>query len=121
MRRPMTTSDRSGFDRWDIAIALFPFTEIPQRKPRPVLILSNAAFNQAHSHFIAAMITTGAGSHWASDHPIGDLAPTGLRSPSLVRWKLFTLPAEVAPRKIGMLAPADRGLLAAKMAGILLG
>jgi mRNA interferase MazF len=115
----MTTSET--YDRWDVAVALFPFTEIAQRKPRPIVIISNAAFNQANRHVIAAMITTGAGSHWDGDHDILELAPTGLRRPSLVRWKLFTLPFEVVPRKVGTLGSVDRGLLAAKAAGILLG
>ncbi len=121
MPRPMTTSDPDIFNRWDVAVALFPFTEIDQRKPRPVLVLSNAVFNQTHRHVVAAMITTGAGSAWESDHAIIDLGPTGLRHASLVRWKLFTLPVEVVPRKIGALDSADRGPLAARMAGILLG
>lgn len=115
------TSELQPFDRWDIAVALFPFTDIAQRKPRPVVVLSSAAFNGPHHHVISAMITTGAGSRWDSDHSIQELGPTGLRHPSLVRWKLFTLPAEVLPRKIGTLGSADRGFLAAKMAGILLG
>lgn len=121
MPTPMTTSEEPDFDRWDVAVALFPFTEIDQRKPRPVLVLSNAAFNRAHRHVIAAMITTGAGSRWESDHAIIELGPTGLRHPSLVRWKLFTLPVEVLPRKVGALDASDRGLLAVKMAGILMG
>jgi hypothetical protein len=117
----MMTSESKDLDRWDVAVALFPFTEMAQRKPRPVVILSNAAFNREHGHLIAAMITTGAGSQWDSDHAIIELAPTGLRHPSRVRWKLFTLPFEVVPRKIGTLDTVDRGLLAAKLAGILLG
>ncbi len=117
----MTTSDGVDFERWDVAVALFPFTDVANSKPRPVVVLSSAAFNQAHGHIIAAMVTTGAGSHWDSDHVILELEPTGLRHPSRVRWKLFTLAADLAPRRVGALGVADRGLLTAKMAGILLG
>lgn len=117
----MTTSDGVDLDRWDVAVALFPFTDIGHGKPRPVVILSNAAFNRTHGHVVAAMITTSVGGRWDSDHAILDLAPTGLGYPSRVRWKLFTLSIEVVPRKVGALGSADRGLLAAKLAGILLG
>jgi mRNA-degrading endonuclease toxin of MazEF toxin-antitoxin module len=85
------------------------------------VILSNAAFNNAHRQVIAAMITTGAGGRWDSDHAIMDLRPTGLKHTSVVRWKLVTLSFDMIPRKIGTLSQEDRGLLAVKMAGILLG
>lgn len=117
----MTTSDAPAFDRWDIAVALFPFTELAQSKPRPVVVLSSAAFNAAHGHVIAAMITTASESRWESDHAILELSSIGLRHASTIRWKLFTLPLEVMPRKIGQLAERDRTVAAGRMASILLG
>jgi mRNA interferase MazF len=109
-----------AFDRWDVVTALFPFTDTENRKPRPVLVLSGEAFNRAHGHVIGAMITTGARSSWPSDHAIADLAPTGLHHPSLVRWKLFTLPFQVIARRIGTLAGSDREPLVSRMTGILI-
>lgn len=116
----MTTSDGPAFDRWDIGVALFPFTELAQSKPRPVLVLSSAGFNAAHGHVIAAMITTAAESRWDSDHAIRELCSTGLKHASTIRWKLFTLPLDVVPRKIGRLGEEDRSLVAGRMASILL-
>jgi len=91
----------TGFERFDILTALFPFIDMPVHKPRPVLVLSNAGFNAANGHVAVAMITTGAGSHWPSDCPIHDLAPAGLRTPSIVRCKLFTVPNAQIGRRIG--------------------
>jgi mRNA interferase MazF len=101
-------TSEATFQRWDVVVALFPFTDVEVRKPRPVLVLSDRVFNETHGHFIAAMITTGADSRWPSDHPIADLAACGLRHASVVRWKLFTLPAIIATRRIGVLSSADR-------------
>ncbi|MGL5362146.1 MAG: type II toxin-antitoxin system PemK/MazF family toxin [Bosea sp. (in: a-proteobacteria)] len=115
------TSDASGLKRWDVAVALFPFTESAQRKPRPVVILSDSGFNEAHGHVIAAMITTGARSQWPTDHTIAEMEPTGLSHASVVRWKVFTLPRDIISRRIGAFGAQDRGVCAAKMAGILLG
>ena len=106
-------------ERWDVVTALFLFTEAPVRKPRPILVLSNGDFNRVHGHVIACMITTGAGSHWPSDHRIVDLAATGLSHPSLVRWKLFTLPVQVLGRKVGALARPNRAEVTTRMARIL--
>lgn len=97
-----------AFERWDILTAPFPFVDAPVRKPRPVLVLSGGQFNRQNGHVIAAMITTGARSRWPGDHAILDLAATGLNHPSVVRWKVFTLPFDAISRRIGELASADR-------------
>jgi mRNA-degrading endonuclease toxin of MazEF toxin-antitoxin module len=112
-------SEEVVFDRWDVAVALFPFTDIAVRKPRPVLVLSDRAFNRSHGHFIAAMITTGVDSRWPSDCPINDLQSCGLRHASVVRWKLFTLPKEVAPRRIGALGAIDRRQMTERLGAVL--
>jgi len=98
----------TAFERFDVLTALFPFLDIPVRKPRPVLVLSTRAFNAEHGHIIGAMITTGADSHWPSDHVIQNLAAAGLKHRSVIRWKVFTLPASVIGRRIGALDAADR-------------
>lgn len=91
----------------DVVVGLFPFVDAPVRKPRPILIVSNAAFHNDHDRIIGAMITTGAGSAWPSDTPITDLAAAGLRHASLVRLKLFTLPAQAIATRIGALGARD--------------
>jgi mRNA-degrading endonuclease toxin of MazEF toxin-antitoxin module len=113
------TSESKTFDRWDVVVALFPFTDIEVRKPRPVLVLSDRAFNQTHGHFIAAMITTGVDSQWPSDCRIEDLAACGLKHASLVRLKLFTLPLAVAPRRIGRLGAVDLNAVGPALAQVL--
>jgi mRNA interferase MazF len=106
-------------ERWDVVTALFPFTDAAARKPRPVLVLSRENFNRRHGHVIGCMITTGAGSRWPSDHAIADLGATGLSHPSLVRWKVFTLPGALLGRRIGTLGDVDRAGITAQMATIL--
>jgi hypothetical protein len=44
---------------------------------------------------------------------------TGLPHPSLVRWKVFTLPGALLGRRIGSLGDFDRAGVAAQMAAIL--
>ena len=106
-------------EQWDLALGLFPFVEVARRKPRPVLVLSSAAYNREHGLVICAMITTASAGRWPSDHAIADLPPTGLRSACVVRLKIMTLPAAIVTRRIGTLAEADRNALGRKMASIL--
>lgn len=108
------------FERWDVVTALFPFTEVAARKPRPVVVLSNDSFNREHGHLICCMVTTGAGSTWPSDHRLVDLAACGLSHASLVRWKVFTLPISVVGKRIGALGGVDRGAVAARLGQVLL-
>lgn len=108
-----------AFERWDVVTALFPFTDAPVRKPRPVLILSGGGFIRSHAHVIGCMITTGAGSRWPSDHVIAELVPCGLSHASVVRWKVFTLPIDLLGRRIGALSDLDRAGVAAGRAAIL--
>lgn len=108
-----------AFERWDVATALFPFTDVEVRKPRPIVVLSNGNFNRAHNHLVACMITTGARRRWPSDHEIEDLAAAGLGHASVVRWKVFTLPLGVIARRIGALSENDRQPISVRLAEIL--
>ena len=101
-------------ERWDLVTALFPFTDVAVRKPRPVLVLSHERFNRAHGHVVGCMVTTAAGSRWPSDRVIEDLGSAGLPHPSVVRWKVFTLPAALIGRRIGALSDGDRAGMEAR-------
>lgn len=92
---------------WDIVVIPFPFVESSQRKPRPALILSRAAFQQHNDCAIAAMITSAAHSQWFGDTLVTALKGTGLTKPCIIRLKLFTLDMKLRPRVIGRLQPAD--------------
>jgi mRNA interferase MazF len=94
-------------DAWTVAVAPFPFVDSPQAKPRPCLVLSLAAFNEANGHSLAAMITRPLATQWPSDTPIENIQAAGLPAPSVVRWKLFTLPNELLKRRAGNLATSD--------------
>jgi mRNA interferase MazF len=95
-------------DFGDVVVVPFPFVDHAAEKRRPSLVLSHAAFNDAHGHSVCAMITTGARSTWPSDIAIKHLQPAGLSRPCVIRWKLFTLPNDFILRRAGQLAPGDR-------------
>jgi mRNA interferase MazF len=95
-------------DLGDVIVVPFPFVDRIAEKRRPSLVLSRQRFNRTHGHSICAMITTGAGTRWASDVAIGNPAAAGLHRPCVVRWKLFTLPNEIILKKAGRLSETDR-------------
>ncbi len=97
----------TDYDRWDVLTALFPFTDVTVKKPRPVLVLSTPVFMVDHQHVIGAMITTASNSVWPTDFTISDLTAAGISHPSVVRWKVFTLPLDNIGKKIGRLSEND--------------
>lgn len=92
---------------WDVVVVPFPFSERAGSKRRPALVLSSKAFNR-HGHTILAMITSTAHPPWPGDVVIGRPGQAGLRTPCLVRLKLFTLDNRLLIRTIGRLSPDDR-------------
>ncbi|WP_158629377.1 type II toxin-antitoxin system PemK/MazF family toxin [Roseitalea porphyridii] len=96
------------FDRFDVALTRFPFTEKRGQKVRPVAVLSDRTFHEAHNHLIGAMITTAANTRWPSDVAIVSYREAGLRTPCVVRLKLFTLQLDLVHGRLGSLADPDR-------------
>ncbi|MFC1876766.1 type II toxin-antitoxin system PemK/MazF family toxin [Thermodesulfobacteriota bacterium] len=91
---------------FDIVVVPFPFVDKPASKRRPALVLSNIDFNTS-GYSILSMITTKKNPVWPGDTQITDIATCGLRSPCLVRLKLFTLDNRLILRKIGRLGETD--------------
>ena len=56
-----------SYDRFDVILVLFPFTEKKAHKQRPAIVLSDKAFAEAHDHSICAMVTTAGATSWPSD------------------------------------------------------
>jgi mRNA interferase MazF len=97
------------YDRFEVVIVPFPFTDKAQVKRRPALVLSShAAFGRKAGHSVMAMITSAQNPPWPLDIPISDLGAAGLPAPSVVRMKLFTLDHRFIVAKRGKLSEKDR-------------
>lgn len=106
------------FEAGSVVVVPFPFTDKEAAKRRPALVLSDTvAFDCGHS--VLAMITSRANAPWPLDVPIGDGQSAGLRAPSMVRMKLFTLDNRLIIRKAGALAVGDAGAVALSLQKLL--
>lgn len=103
----------------DVAIVPFPFVEKIVAKVRPALVLSRAEFNDQNGHTMLAMITTAKQSFWPTDIAISDGEAAGLRQPSTVRWKVFTLPNDLIQRRAGALGSKDQRAVKAALRKVL--
>lgn len=107
------------FDRWSVVVVPFPFTESPATKRRPALIVSEPLLTETAGPSILTMITSAGKARWPSDVVLSDLQSAGLRSPSLVRFKLFTLDQRLILRRSGQLGKADRDTVTQALAAVL--
>jgi mRNA interferase MazF len=105
-------------NRYDIVVVPFPFTDRRTSKRRPALALSSQTFSAESGHTVLAMITSAANPAWPMDVSI-EPAAAGLRAPSLIRMKLFTLDNRLILRKVGSLAERDRRAVAVSIQKLL--
>lgn len=96
------------FDRYDVVVVPFPFTDRAQQKRRPALVLSNATFNKQSGQSVMAMITSSGNAPWPLDAKISNLKAAGLPAASVVRMKLFTLDGQFVLEKAGRLSKTDQ-------------
>jgi mRNA interferase MazF len=94
---------------FDVVVVPFPFTDIKADKRRPALVLSrDVNFNKKSGHAVLAMITSQKNPDWPLDTSLTDGRKAGLKAPSKVRMKLFTLDGRLIIRRIGKLTTKDQ-------------
>ncbi len=106
------------YNRFDIVLVQFPFSEKRGQKQRPALVLTDSSFNAPHQHAITAMVTTAANTKWPSDLRIAEFAEAGLKSPSVTRFKLFTVAQDLIIGRIGTLTSNDQKSLRRFLGGL---
>lgn len=102
-----------------VVLVPFPFVDKPVSKLRPALVLSARTFGEREQQSVLAMITTAAAARWRSDHSIQDWEGAGLKTPCVVRMKLFTLENSLIIRELGLLGEPDWLELCASLRSIL--
>ena len=95
------------YEPGDVIEVPFPFIESGNQKLRPALVISKRKFQEESGACILVMITSAERSHWPSDVFISDWAQAGLKKPSLIRWKVFTLEETLIKDKRGSLTTTD--------------
>jgi hypothetical protein len=87
------------------------------RSGRPVGVGAtrrNRRFNRS-GNSVLAMITSASHQPWPADSAITHLTEAGLKAPSVVRLKLFTLDNRFIVRRIGALDVDDRQAVSARV------
>lgn len=99
------------YNQFDVVLVPFPFTDRNVSKKRPALVLSNSDYQIKTNHLILAMITTAKNSRWENDLEIKQLEDTGLKTPCIIRYKIFSLDERFILKKIGFISENEQKLI----------
>ncbi|MET0362403.1 MAG: type II toxin-antitoxin system PemK/MazF family toxin [Sphingobium sp.] len=104
-----------AFDRFDICVIDFPFSDRDVTKRRPALVICDRDFIARTGNILFAMITSAKHSAWPGDCPIAELEAAGLPSACKVRMRFSTIAAELVTERRGSLAAPDKALVQAAL------
>jgi mRNA interferase MazF len=91
----------------DIVLVPVPFTDLSSQKRRPVIVISNDAYNrQSADVVIVAMTSNPAQSSFSFQVTAQDLVEGALNRPGTVRMdKIYTLAQSIVVKKFGRVSP----------------
>lgn len=106
------------YKQGEVVDVLFPFIDTPKRKLRPAVVLSNAEFQKNSGACILIMVTSAERSRWNTDVPLSDWQKAGLKKPSIIRWKIFTLDEKLIAKSRGVLSDQDASQVKAHLKSV---
>ena len=96
------------YNKWDIILVPFPFTNLKSSKKRPALIISPDAYNNQLDVVIAFITSKMDQRVRYGDYIIKEWGESGLPKPSMLRMKFATLDKSMIIKKIGKLSKKDQ-------------
>jgi len=96
------------FQRGDVVLVPFPFSNLRTTKVRPAVIVSSDLYHSAEPDLLLAAITSKVATATGPlDYILHDWQPAGLRYPSAFKPVLFTLDPRRVIYRIGALTESD--------------
>jgi mRNA interferase MazF len=111
----------TSFERGDIVLVRFPFTDLKDSRQRPAVVISSAAYNRRGEDVIVAAVSSArADDPGPFDHPLTGWEAAGLLHPSVVRTgKIVTIHRTMVRRRLGSIAAADLQVVDSRIADAL--
>jgi mRNA interferase MazF len=95
-----------AFQRGDVVLIPFPFTDLSAKRVRPAIVVSVPEYEQNTGDIIVAQVTSRQHS-LPTDYALQDWQFAGLLRPSVVRVKLATINASLVQFRTGRLSDRD--------------
>ena len=105
------------YERGDVVLIRFPFTDLKGSKQRPALVISTAEYNRRGQDVVVAAVSSArVEDPQPFDHAVKDWKAAGLLHPSVVRaGKIVTLHRSTIRRRLGSIGDTDLRAVGAKI------
>ena len=97
----------TGYNRGDVVLVEFVYSEETGSKRRPVLLLSSDQYMEGRQEVIVSAITSNTRRLLTGDHLMFDWEEAGLLFPSVTTGILRTVKQSMIERKLGVVSPRD--------------
>jgi mRNA interferase MazF len=97
----------TGYNRGDIILVNFVFTEGSGARRRPAVVLSSDDYHWGRQEAIIAAITSNTGRLLVGDHLISDWQNAGLLFPSVATGIIRTIKQTMIIRRLGIISSSD--------------
>lgn len=95
------------YNKWDIILVPFPFSDLTSVKKRPALVISPDKFNSGDDLIIAFITSNIPDTLRFGDYKVINWKESGLLIPSILRMKFATITKSIIIKKIGILVDSD--------------
>jgi mRNA interferase MazF len=95
------------YNRGDVVLVGFVFSDESAKKLRPALVISSAAYNRSRQEIIVAAITSNIRRRLFGDHLIAEWKGAGLLFPSLATGIFRTIKQTMIERKVGTMPKSE--------------
>ena len=96
-----------NYEKWDIVLVPFPFTDLSAAKKRPGLIISPNQYNRDQDVIIAFVTSQLKIQHRMGDYKIKEWEKSNLPKPSIIRMKFATIDKSIVIKTLGRLYKTD--------------
>ena len=96
-----------NYNKWEIVLVPFPFTDLKTTKKRPALIISPDEYNKKLDVIIAFITSKLDLEYRVGDYRIQEWEKSNLPKPSMLRMKFATIDKSIIIKKLGKLSEKD--------------
>lgn len=101
----------TAYNRGDVILVGFVFSDETGRKLRPAVVISSSAYHRARQEVIVAAITSNVRRRLFGDHLIAEWKEAGLLFPSVATGILRTIKRTMIDQKLGSMPKPDMGAI----------